>query len=54
MLLAGFYTTMIGKKLVDIALSGGFLVKQAIELVLRAQKRETPFITVTVGEVSLY
>lgn len=42
---------IIFQKLVDIALSGGYLVKEAIEIVLRAEKRETPFITVTVGEM---
>ncbi|VDM49425.1 unnamed protein product [Toxocara canis] len=42
---------IIFQKLVDIALSGGFLVKEAIEIVLRKEKRETPFITTTVAKM---
>ncbi|MFH4973833.1 hypothetical protein AB6A40_000542 [Gnathostoma spinigerum] len=42
---------VIFQKLVDIALNGGFFVKEAIEMVLAEEKRETPFIPVSVGEL---
>ncbi|GMT17153.1 hypothetical protein PFISCL1PPCAC_8450, partial [Pristionchus fissidentatus] len=38
------------QKLVDIAESKGFSTKVAIELLLITQKRETPFVTISVGE----
>ncbi|VDK26724.1 unnamed protein product [Anisakis simplex] len=40
------------QKLVDIALDGGLIVKEAIEFVLQQAKRETPFIRTSVGEVN--